>query len=99
MEVERGVAAERRPPGRPPAARVIPAIRLLNLDDLGAHVCENRPGERSRERLPDLDDPDAFERPGHDRQALEARGSGASGGATPSGRGTRETFSVIATAT
>ena len=40
------------------------APRRLDLDDLGAHVAEQAPGERPGDQRADLDDPDAVQRAG-----------------------------------
>src|SRR5882757_10784001 len=59
---QHGIAVNER---RSPPARVVAAVGLLDLDYLGAHVAEDHAGHRPRHRLPDLDHPDARERPGH----------------------------------
>ena len=57
----RGVVDERRAPH----PRVVAAVRLLDLDDVGADVGQDRAGQRTRQRLSDLDHLDARERSGH----------------------------------
>src|SRR5258707_10853788 len=59
---QHGVAVDE---GWSPPPRVVAAVRLLDLDHLGAHVAEDHAGHRSRDRLPDFDHPDAREWPGH----------------------------------
>ena len=54
VEVERGDAV--RAIGRAPEPRIVAAIRLFHLDDVGAHVGQHRTRERAGERLANLDD-------------------------------------------
>jgi hypothetical protein len=63
VEIERGHAV--RSVGRAPDARVVAAVGLLDLDHVGAHVGQQQAGQRSGQRLADLDDANSFQRQGH----------------------------------
>ena len=51
--------------GRGPLPAVVAALRVLDLDHLGAVVPEDLGRERSRHDAGEVDDPKVFERPGH----------------------------------
>ncbi len=50
---------------RPPAAAVVAAVGVLDLDDPGAEVAEHHRRVRPGERAGEVDDDDAVERSGH----------------------------------
>ena len=62
-EEVRGLAVGRA--GRRPLPAVVSALRMLDLDHLGAVVAEDLGRERSRDDTREVDDPEVFERPGH----------------------------------
>ena len=49
-------------PGRPPGARVVAAVRALDLHDVGAEVAEQHRGERPGEHAREVGDEDAVQR-------------------------------------
>ena len=52
--------------GRPPFARVVAALRVLHLDDIGAEIGEQLPGPGTGEDAGEFDDADAVKgRIGH----------------------------------
>ena len=70
--------------GLTPGAQRIWGAWWLDLDDLGAHVAQQSPGERSGDQRADLDDPDAVERAGHGHLApVTTRAGAASPCTTP----------------
>src|SRR5439155_9687024 len=77
METGRGALLERRAP----AARRVAALRVLDLDDLGAELAEDHPGIGRGDRVADLDDDNSGQRtdgrhgsPRRHRETTERRG-------------------------
>jgi hypothetical protein len=68
VEIERGDAV--RSIGRAPDAGVVAAVRLLDLDHVGAHVGHDHAGQRSGQRLAHFDDANSLERQ-HDDATLQ----------------------------
>jgi hypothetical protein len=60
VEIERGHAI--RPERRAPDARIVAALGLLDLENVGAHVGQQHAGQRPGQRLAHLDDANSIQR-------------------------------------